>query len=272
MTLAFGDLQGCRRPLDRLLASADTDPRETLWFAGDLVNRGPDSLGSLQRVRALGARAQVVLGNHDLHLLAIAAGVRRAKGSDTVDAILRHPQRRELLDWLRHRPLATLAGDFLMVHAGLDPCWDTARTMALAAEVQSVLRGAHWGDFLTVMYGDTPSRWDDSLSGDARLRVIVNVLTRARFMTPERHLDFSAKGSADKPPVGRIAWFDMPNRRTANRTVVFGHWSTLGLFRRPGLIGLDSGCVWGNALSAVRLEDGTLFQQPCRPAADPAGD
>ena len=272
MTLAFGDLQGCREPLDRLLDKADTDPGEPLWFAGDLVNRGPDSLGSLLRVRALGARAKAVLGNHDLHLLAIAAGTRRAKASDTVDAILRHPERGALLDWLRHRPLAVLAGDFLMIHAGLDPCWDTARTMALAAEVEAVLRGPHWGDFLTVMYGDTPTRWDDSLSGDARLRMIVNLLTRARFMTAERHLDFSAKGSALVPPADRIAWFDMPGRRTANRTVVFGHWSTLGLLQRPGLIGLDSGCVWGNALSAIRLEDGALFQQPCPQGAAPGSD
>ncbi len=272
MTLAFGDVQGCRRPLDQLLARADTDPAEPLWFAGDLVNRGPDSLGCLQRVRALGPRAVTVLGNHDLHLLAIACGARRPKPADTVDAILRHPERTALLDWLRRRPLAVLSGDFLMIHAGLDPCWDTARALALAAEVETVLRGPHWGDFLSVMYGDMPSRWDDALVGDARLRVIVNILTRARFMTPERHLDFAAKGSASSPPPGRIAWFDMPNRRTANRTVVFGHWSTLGLVRRPGLVGLDSGCVWGNALSAVRLEDGGVFQQACPQAADPAGD
>ncbi|MGE0315650.1 MAG: symmetrical bis(5'-nucleosyl)-tetraphosphatase [Lautropia sp.] len=272
MTLAIGDLQGCRRPLEQLLARADTEPAEALWFAGDLVNRGPDSLGCLLHVRALGARARAVLGNHDLHLLAIACGVRRPKAGDTVDTILRHPERRALLDWLRNRPLAVLSGDFLMVHAGLDPGWDTARTMALAAEVEAVLRGPHWGDFLSVMYGDTPSRWDESLSGDARLRVIVNILTRARFMSPERHLDLQAKGSAASPPPGRVAWFDMPNRRTANRTVVFGHWSTLGLLRRPGLVGLDSGCVWGNALSAVRLEDGEVFQQACPRAADPAGD
>lgn len=272
MTLAFGDVQGCDSPLARLLDHIAPPADEPLWFCGDLVNRGPRSLESLLRVRALGDRARVVLGNHDLHLLAVASGRKRLRAGDTIAPILAHPQARELVDWLRRRPLAVLEGDFLMVHAGLDPSWDGARTIALAREVEQRLAGPDWADFLEVMYGNEPDAWDDALTGDDRLRVIVNILTRLRFMWPDGRLDLKTKGDPATAPPDRIPWFEMPNRRTAGRTVVFGHWSTLGLVRRPGLVGLDTGCVWGGALSSVRLETGELFQVSCPQAADPASD
>ncbi len=272
MTLAFGDIQGCSAPLERLLERSAPADAEALWFCGDLVNRGPGSLESLLRIRALGDRARVVLGNHDLHLLAIASGSKPQKPGDTLAPILRHRRSRELIDWLRRRPLAVLDGDFLMVHAGVDPSWDATETLALAHEVERCLAGPHWGDFVAVMYGNEPDRWDDRLTGDDRLRLIVNVLTRCRFMELDRRLDLRTKGAPETAPAGRLAWFDMPRRRTANRTVVFGHWSTLGLLRRPGLLGLDSGCVWGGALSAVRLETGELFQESCPQAAAPGQD
>ncbi len=272
MTLAFGDLQGCDDPLADLLERIAPSATEPLWFCGDLVNRGPQSLRALTRIHALGDRTRVVLGNHDLHLLAVASGRKRLKAGDTIGPILVHPQAREMIDWLRRRQLAVLEGDFLMVHAGLDPRWDGAQTIALAREVEQRLAGPDWGDFLDVMYGNEPAAWDDALSGDERLRVIVNILTRLRFMWPDGRLDLKTKGGPADAPPGRIPWFEMPHRRTANRTVVFGHWSTLGLLRRPGLIGLDTGCVWGGALSAVRLETGELFQASCQRAAVPAGN
>jgi len=272
VTLAFGDIQGCDKPLERLLDRIAPPPDEPLWFCGDLVNRGPQSLKALRRIRALGDRGRTVLGNHDLHLLAVASGHKRMKPGDTLGPILQHRRCREWIDWLRRQPLAVLEGDFLMIHAGVDPTWDAARTLELAREVEARLSGPDWGDFLSIMYGNEPDRWDDQLSGDDRLRVIVNVLTRVRFMWPDRRLDLKAKGGPDQMPEGRLPWFDMPNRRTADRTVVFGHWSTLGLVRRPGLLALDTGCVWGGALSAVRLESGELFQERCRPSATPGGD
>lgn len=272
VTLAFGDIQGCDKPLGRLLDRISPPPGETLWFCGDLVNRGPHSLRTLRRVRDYGLRARAVLGNHDLHLLAVAAGHKRLKPGDTLAPILAHRRSRDLIDWLRRQPLAVLEGDFLMVHAGVDPTWEAARVVALASEVERCLAGPHWGDFLAIMYGNEPDRWNDDLSGDERLRVIVNILTRVRFMWPDRRLDLKAKGGPGQAPDGRLPWFEMPNRRTAAKTLVFGHWSTLGLLRRPGLLGLDTGCVWGGALTAIRLETGELFQEGCPPAATPDGD
>lgn len=273
MTLAIGDLQGCTEPLERLLAAAGADAGgEPLWFAGDLVNRGPDSLGALRRVRALGERATVVLGNHDLHLLAVAAGARRAHRDDTLDPILAAADKRELLDWLRSRPLAHFAGGVLMVHAGVWPQWTAARTIELAAEVSAVLAGPHWADFLHVMYGNRPDRWDDALTGDDRLRAIVNGLTRMRFLTADGRMDFKVKEGAGAAPDGLLPWFEVPGRRTAGTPVVFGHWSTLGLVHRADLLALDTGCVWGGCLSAVRLEDRAVFQAACPQARVPDGD
>ena len=270
MTLAIGDLQGCREALERLLDAAGPAALQVpLWFAGDLVNRGPDSLGALRRVRALGERATVVLGNHDLHLLAVAGGVHRARRSDTLAPLLAAPDRDDLLDWLRRRPLAHRSGDWLLVHAGVAPQWSASQAVALAGEVERVLRGPDWLDFLGIMYGNLPDRWDDALTGDDRLRAIVNALTRIRFVDSDGRMDFSLKEGAGTAPPGLMPWFEVPARRTAGITVVFGHWSTLGLVNRPDLVSLDTGCVWGGSLTAVRLEDRAVIQVPCPRARVP---
>ena len=269
--LAIGDLQGCAEALDRLLDAARFDPaREQAWFCGDLVNRGPSSLAALRRVRALGEAAVAVLGNHDLHLLAVAAGVRAPHRSDTVDAILRAPERDALIDWLRHRPLAHAEGNRLLVHAGVLPGWSAARTLELAAEVERALRGHDWRAFLAQMYGNEPAAWTDGLQGAARLRVIVNALTRIRFVTPDGAMELDTKEGAAGAPRGHVPWFDAPGRCPAGgTTVVFGHWSTLGLVMRPDLIALDTGCVWGGRLTAVRLPQRAVVQVDCPMAQAP---
>ena len=272
MTIAFGDLQGCHAPLRKLLGDIRSPAAEALWFCGDLVNRGPESLAALRAVKALGPRAVVVLGNHDLHLLAAAAGVRRPHKGDTLQPVLAAPDRRELLDWLRSRPLAHLQGDYLLVHGGLVPEWDAITAVALAHEVEAVLRGPHWGDFMSVMYGNEPARWDDALTGDDRLRAIVNVLTRLRYLQDDGRMDLESSDAPDRAKPGRQPWFEAPRRRSANKTVVFGHWSTLGLVDRPNLVALDTGCVWGGCLSAMRLETRELFQVKCPPSAVPGGN
>lgn len=271
MTIAIGDLQGCARPLRQLLRQVQAPAGEPVWFCGDLVNRGPDSLEAVRDVMAMGDRAVTVLGNHDLHLLAVAAGVRKVRASDTLKPLLAAPDHREIIDWLRLRPLAHLQGDYLLVHGGLAPQWDALQAVALAHEVEAVLRGPHWGDFMAVMYGNEPDCWDDSLSGDERLRAIVNMLTRIRYLDNEGRLDLCSSESPGKAPAGHFPWFDLPNRRSVNRTVVFGHWSTLGLVNRPDLVGLDTGCVWGGCLSAMRLETRQLFQVQCARSANPGG-
>jgi bis(5'-nucleosyl)-tetraphosphatase (symmetrical) len=268
--LAIGDLQGCNARLGALLHRADPDNSRPLWFAGDLVNRGPHSLAALRRLQALGNRATVVLGNHDLHLLASATGVRKIHRSDTLLPIMDAEDRNALLDWVRTRPLAHLADGHLMVHAGVFPQWSPDETVALAAEVQAVLSGPHWVDFLRVMYGNTPTRWSNSLSGDDRLRTIVNGLTRMRFIDAEGGMDFEVKEGANDAPPGLTPWFDVPDRRTAEVTVIFGHWSTLGLLMRPNLLGLDTGCVWGGSLTAVSLSDREVFQVKCHRERDPS--
>jgi len=270
-TYVIGDLQGCAHEagllLDQIHAAAGAADVRIL-FVGDLINRGPDSLGALRRMKALsdagGGRVEALLGNHDLHLLAVAAGVQKTSRSDTLDAILAAPDRDALIDWLRHRPLALAVEDHLLVHAGVAPQWTAAQTLALAGEVETALRGDGWTGFLGQMYGNEPDRWDDGLSGIARLRCIVNALTRMRLCWPDGRMDFAHKES-DKGPEGSSLqpWFDLPDRRTQDVTVVFGHWSALGLVQRPNLIGLDSGCVWGGKLTAVCLEDRSLLQVDC---------
>lgn len=264
MTIAFGDLQGCRRALQQLLNRIDGQAHEALWFCGDLVNRGPDSLGALRQVCRLGQRARVVLGNHDLHLLAAAAGVRAPRGGDTLDGILKAPDRQALIHWLRTRPLAVREGDFLMVHAGLSPDWHVDQVRDLAREVEQVLSGPDWQDFLQVMYGNQPDRWSDELRGDDRLRCIINILTRSRYLYREDgRMDFKCTDAPEKAPPELMPWFEAPGRRSAGTTIVFGHWSSLGLQIRPDLLALDSGCVWGGCLSAVRLESREIFQYNC---------
>ena len=261
---AIGDSQGCHSPvvalLDRIRADS-SDPK--LIFVGDLVNRGPNSLATLREIRALGDAAQVVLGNHDLHLLAVAHGIRTAHRSDTLADILNAPDRDELLDWLRRQPLALLQNGYLMVHAGVLPQWSAQQTRDLAHEVETVLSGPNWVDFLREMYGNAPARWDDALAGADRLRCIVNGLTRIRYCSSDGTMEFSSKEGADGVPAGFLPWFDVPGRKTQGVTVVFGHWSTLGLTMRPNLIGLDTGCVWGGKLTAVRLDTRAVLQVDC---------
>jgi bis(5'-nucleosyl)-tetraphosphatase (symmetrical) len=264
-TLVIGDIQGCIDELRALLRMAQFDPRnDRLWLTGDLVNRGPRSLEVLRFVRNLGNRAIVVLGNHDLHLVALACGHARHRTDDTLRGVLEAPDAPLLIDWLRARPLLHREGARVLVHAGLLPQWSIAQAAALAQEVHTALRAANYGEFLAHMYGSKPDRWDDSLSGYDRLRVIVNAMTRLRFCTREGVMDFHAKGGLDTTPRGHYAWFEVPGRRSARATIVCGHWSALGLRLERNLIALDTGCVWGGALSAVRLEDRKLFQVPCR--------
>lgn len=263
-TYAIGDLQGCGQQLQNLLALIDqTSPDAQLLFVGDLVNRGPQSLETLRQLRALGLRANAVLGNHDLHLLAVSQGIRPQHATDTLDDILNAPDREELIDWVRHRPLALFEQNHLLFHAGVFPQWDAVKTMALAHEVETMLRGPDWVDFLRHMYGNEPAIWSDDLQGYDRLRCIINTLTRMRLCRPDGGIDFKIKEGLDAAPPGYVPWFDMPGRKTADVTCVFGHWASLGLTLRPNLIGLDTGCVWGGKLTAVRLEDRALFQVDC---------
>lgn len=261
---AIGDVQGCHERLHELLECIEVASEQPqLIFVGDLVNRGPQSLATLRKVRDLGAAARIVLGNHDLHLLAVAHGIRTAHRSDTLDAILQAPDRDELLDWLRHQPLAIFENGHLLVHAGVLPQWTAQQTLDLAREVETVLRGPNWLGFLKQMYGNTPASWDDSLEGADRLRCIVNALTRIRFCTQEGLMDLVGTKDSETSLPGYMRWFDVPNRRTADVTVVFGHWSTLGLILRPNLISLDTGCLWGGKLSAVCLDDRSVIQVDC---------
>lgn len=250
---AFGDLQGCLGPLRRLLAKLSPPGETPLWFTGDLINRGPESLATLREVIGFGARAKVVLGNHDMHLLAVSAGIRRQKADDTFGDILKAPDAQELVDWIRHRPFAHLENGMLMVHAGVLPQWDTALVLELDDELQRALRAPNWAETLAALYEKGPNRWSPDLPRTDRLRVAFNAFTRVRFCTLDGEMEFSANGTPDNGPAGFVPWFDAPDRRTSDTTVVFGHWAALGLLVRENVIGLDSGCVWGNRLSAVRL-------------------
>ena len=272
MDYLVGDLQGCCDPLERLLQTLDfSASRDRLFLLGDLVNRGPDSLGVLKRLRSLGGAATCLLGNHDLHLLAIAHGVRKPHRSDTLDPILQAPDRDDWLHWLRQQRLAVWDAGWLMVHAGVLPQWDAARTVALAGEVEAMLRSPDLGDFLTQMYGNEPDRWDDSLAGVSRWRCVVNALTRLRFCTTDGTMEFATKDGAGDAPEGFMPWFDVPGRATHGTPVAFGHWSTLGLIDRPNLLSLDTGCVWGGRLTAVRVDGGRreIVQVECPQAQKP---
>jgi bis(5'-nucleosyl)-tetraphosphatase (symmetrical) len=269
-TYAIGDLQGCIHEAQVLLnrIAEDAGGPAAIVFVGDLVNRGPASLEALRRVAAMceasEGRIEALLGNNDLHLLAVACGAQPASKSDTFDEILAAPDRDALMDWLRRRPLAKMVGRHLLVHAGVFPQWTAGQAIALAAEVEAVLRGPGWIGFLGQMYGNRPDRWDDSLAGIERLRCIVNALTRMRFCAPGGVMEFGQKESAGAPQdSGLVPWFELPGRRTSDVTVVFGHWSALGLLLRDDVIGLDSGCVWGGKLSAVCLDDRALLQVDC---------
>jgi bis(5'-nucleosyl)-tetraphosphatase (symmetrical) len=254
----IGDVQGCDAPLGRLLEKIAFSPsRDRLVLLGDLVNRGPESAAVLRRLMQLDGAAQSLLGNHDLSLLAVAGGHAAPHRNDTMDSVLQAPDRDAMLGWLRQQHLALHEHGLLMVHGGVLPQWDLAQVLALAREVEAVVRGPDLDSFLAQMYGNQPDAWDDALQGAARLRVVVNALTRLRFCTPEGRMLLKASGGLDAAPPGTLPWFDVPGRRTAGVPIAFGHWSTLGLLLRPDVIGLDTGCVWGGCLSALRHDPAT---------------
>ncbi|MGB4360846.1 MAG: symmetrical bis(5'-nucleosyl)-tetraphosphatase [Rhodoferax sp.] len=274
----IGDVQGCDSALQGLLDTISFSPsRDTLYLLGDLVNRGPDSAGVLRRLMSFGASAQCLLGNHDLHLLAASMGARRPSRKDTLTNVLQAPDREAMLAWLRQQRMAFLLEhpnqSILMVHAGVLPGWTATQTLALAAEFEAVLRGPNLGEFLHQMYGNTPNRWDDELQGMDRLRMIVNALTRLRFCTAQGVMEFDTSEGAHAAPPGYLPWFEVPGRKTAGVAVAFGHWSTLGWLGRDDLFALDSGCVWGGCLSALKLGTGTaaheLIQVRCEQAQKP---
>jgi bis(5'-nucleosyl)-tetraphosphatase (symmetrical) len=278
----IGDLQGCDEALGRLLGKLDFSPsRDTLFLLGDLVNRGPDSLAVLRRLMRLGPTARCLIGNHDLHLLALAHGIRKPHRGDTLGAVLDAPDRAAMLEWVAAQRLAILENihgrDVLMVHAGVVPSWSAQKTLTLAQEVESVLGSDDLVGFLKQMYGNEPARWSDDLRGAARLRSIVNVLTRLRFCNADDGMEFDTKEGVAAAPPGYAPWFDVPGRQTAHITVAFGHWSTLGALGRSDVWPLDTGCVWGGPLSAMRVTAagtglfaaGELIQVPCQRSQRP---
>ena len=252
---AIGDVQGCLAQLDALIAKLPK--KSKLICLGDLVNRGPDSLRTLRRLKKLQEQgiAECILGNHDLNLLARDAGLRGSRPLDTLDGILKAKDRAELIDWLRHRPMALSNGQALLVHAGVLPDWDLNQTLECAHEVEKALRKSSYKRFLAEMYGNTPTKWSNSLKGYDRLRVITNALTRLRFCTPKGQMEFESKEGLEAGPKGYLPWFEIKQRKTANVHVIFGHWSTLGLIQKPKVTGLDTGCVWGGKLTAVEVPD-----------------
>jgi bis(5'-nucleosyl)-tetraphosphatase (symmetrical) len=260
-TYAIGDVQGCYEELQALLARLAFDPaQDRLWFVGDLVNRGPDSLAVLRFVRGLGQAAVVVLGNHDLHLLCVAEGAAKKRDDDTLDELLAAPDAPQLLQWLRGRPLIHVEQQYVMVHAGLLPLWSIEKAQALAGEAQAALSAPGYRDFLAHLYGSTPTAWGDNLAGWDRLRVIVNAMTRLRFCNAAGEMELRAKGT--EAPPGYRPWFEL--RPPRELPIICGHWSALGLKLADRLAALDSGCVWGGSLTALRLEDRNLFQVTCR--------
>jgi bis(5'-nucleosyl)-tetraphosphatase (symmetrical) len=272
-TYAIGDVQGCYDALRRLLDSIGYDPAaDVLWFVGDLVNRGPQSLETLRFVRGLGDGAVTVLGNHDLSLLVIAAGHSKPHRGDTIDPILAAPDRDELLDWVRHQKMMHADGGHAMVHAGLLPQWTIERALELAREVEAALRAPDYALLLQHMYGNTPDAWDEALSGYDRLRVVVNAMTRLRLCDARGRMEFSHKTGLDTAPQGFMPWFEAPERASAGTPIVFGHWAALGLVVRSNLAAIDTGCVWGRELTALRLEDRRLFQCRCDELRGTASD
>lgn len=267
-TYAVGDVQGCYDELVELLDRIAFDPaKDRVWLTGDLVNRGPDSLGVIRHVKQLGEAATTVLGNHDLSMIAAAAGHRRNRKRtkrDGIDEVLDAPDADELVEWLRHRPLVYREDEHVLVHAGVLPPWSADDVAARAREVEAVLRGDDWSELCANMYGDEPNAWDESLAGWERLRLTINACTRMRFCSASGALELKANGGADSAPDGYAPWFRVKDRAAADTVVVCGHWAMLGLHVTPKVLHLDSGCVWGGSLTAVRLDDRAVFQVPSR--------
>jgi len=264
-TYAIGDIQGCFDSLQQLLAKCAFDPaRDRLWLVGDLVNRGPRSLETLRFVKSLGKAALTVLGNHDLYLLMVAEGGAKARGKDdTLQPILDAPDCGELLDWLRQQSLCHVEDDYCMVHAGLLPQWSIKKARKLAREVEAALQGEQYREFIANMWGSQPDRWSDDLEGWPRLRAVVNAMTRMRFCSADGVMDFKVKGELARAPAGYMPWFEVPGRKSAKSVLITGHWSALGFRLSDNMLALDSGCLWGGHLTAVRLEDRKVFQIDC---------
>ncbi len=269
-TYVIGDIQGCYEAFKELLVAIAFNPaRDRLWLAGDMVNRGENSIDTLRWCMAHDDSVVAILGNHDLHLLAVAEGFVPLHRNDTLAEILDAPDRALVLDWLRRRPMVHREGDWLMVHAGLLPEWTPQQAEALARELEDTLRGDGYRGFLKNMYGNEPRKWQATLSGQDRLRLIANAMTRLRYLHPNGDIEFQHKCAPGDAPAGLLPWFDMPERQSRGVTVLFGHWSTLGLLDRPDVVALDTGCLWGGQLSAIRLEDRRIFQVGCHARRQP---
>lgn len=263
-TYAIGDLQGCFFSFQALLKKIQFNPaHDRLWLVGDLINRGAGSLDVMRWMLEHQSSVVTVLGNHDLHTLVVAEGFVSAHRSDTIQALLDAPDAPELLGWLRQQPLVHFEHGYLMVHAGLLPAWTVDQALALGAEVQLALQAPNYREFLQHMYGNDPKRWDDGLTGWDRLRVITNAMTRLRICSADGEMEFKFKGELQNIPDGYQPWFELSHRASVNTPIVFGHWSALGLQHKNNVYSLDTGCLWGGHLSAMRLEDRQIFQVPC---------
>ena len=252
---AIGDIQGCFDDLLRLLDVIKFDDRsDQLWFVGDLVNRGPKSLETLRFIKSLGKAAVTVLGNHDLHLLATAYKQREPRKKDSLKAIINAPDRDELIFWLRHQPLFHYSDEYCLLHAGLPPQWDFDQTKKMAVMAENILQGTDYVEFFKEMYGDKPNQWSDDLKGMDKIRFIVNCFTRLRFCTAEGELDFKHTSVVGSQPKHLMPWFTVPNRQTFTQTIIFGHWSALGFYHGENCYGIDTGCLWGGQLTALKLE------------------
>lgn len=265
-TYAIGDLQGCFSTFQNLLESIGFNPtRDRLWLVGDLINRGPDSLRTLRWIKDHEDCVTTVLGNHDLHAIAVHEGYVPNHRSDTLRDLLEAPDRAELFDWLRRQRMIHAEDDVVMIHAGLLPQWEPEQALELGAEVEAALQGKKYRDFFAQMYGNLPDKWVPELKGMDRLRLITNALTRLRICTPKGRMELKFTGEVRDIPEKYLPWFEAPGRRSEKSTLVFGHWSALGLMVRHNLLALDTGCLWGGQLTAVRLEDRRLFQVPPAP-------
>lgn len=265
-TYAIGDLQGCFNTFQNLLEAIGFNAsRDRLWMVGDLINRGPDSLRTLRWMKTHEASVIAVLGNHDLHAIAVHEGYVPGHRNDTLQELMEAPDRVGLFDWLRRQRMIHVEDDLLMVHAGLLPQWEAAEALDLGAEVEAALQGKKYRDFFAQMYGNLPDKWDAELKGMDRLRLITNALTRLRICTPKGRMELKFTGEVRDVPEKFLPWFEAPTRRSDKSTVIFGHWSALGLMVRHNLIALDTGCLWGGQLTAIRLEDRRVFQVPPAP-------
>ncbi|AFZ82903.1 symmetrical bis(5'-nucleosyl)-tetraphosphatase [Candidatus Kinetoplastidibacterium crithidiae] len=266
-TWVIGDVQGCYCHLKKLLSHEEiiSNPKARFWFAGDLVNRGPDSLGAIEYIMSLDEKSVCVLGNHDLNLLGVFAGLKEYSKSDHLNDILHSSNSTNIINWLRHRPLAHFEHNYLMVHAGVLPQWDINKVMSLASEIQELLRSANWQKTIKKIFGNKVTQWNEDLTGGKRIRAIVNALTRIRFCNADGSMNFSQKKSPENRETKQlIPWFNMPDRATKNIKIVFGHWSSLGLFIKENIMCLDSGCVWGRNMTAMRLKDKKTIQISCK--------